>query len=921
MFLLSGAAALIYQIVWVKKLTLVFGVTLYSTSAVITTFMAGLAFGSLYFGRVVDRWKRPLVLFALLELGIAAFALVFPAIVDLLRQIYVVFYGPFGDSPHVMTLVRFVMAFLVLIVPTSLMGGTLPVITRAYVVRGRQLGRGLAGLYSANNIGAFAGCVAAGYLFLEWLGPGGTLKLAAGMNLAVAVVSLGVARYMGTQQDVQARPTTDEPTEQPVALTQPRPLSGPVKVALWVFALEGVASLVYQMAWMRMLVFFVRSDIYGVTAVVATFLVGLSLGAFMCKRWVDRLRNPYRALGIIEFGIGLTALATIPLLPFLLSIHQSTWSWAAALHAAGPGGGRTFLAAVSAANFAVTFLVIIVPTAFMGATLPVVSKIYVAERDRLGRKIGVLGCLDTVGSIFGAFAGGFLLIPLLGIQRTIIGTVLLNFALAGWVFLVDPIARRTVGKPIGVAVTAGAILVGLGFLTVQPTPLIKYSDLMMNQPTLELVQYEEDQIASVSVLERLGFARELVVDHDVVGGTFRHDRPSHEVVLHVPLLMHPEPKRALIVGLGLGMSVGACLAHDVEVDVVELSPSVVRVNRQFDACFEQYIKEHGGRSVLEDARVNVRVEDGRNFVLGTAERYDVIHVGGFHPHTSSGAAGFYTVEFYQDCRRILTPDGVFTQWLPVHGISAEDFKMILRSFRAGFPHSSVWYKYTGDFCMLAGTVNPLEIDFQRFERGMDRPQVLKHLGRCNVEEVWDLLDFFCFDGEGIDAAVGSGPLHTDEHPYLEYHAQRVFSTADSPDRLQSLALLTNGRRRVRPFIVNIPESDQISAEAQLERWFQATQELTRAHWLGPQSDFKATAAAYEKAITTNPADKNARLLWNRYLAGTYYGLAQRSLDAGEPRKAVTYLQRAIESSPDTRSGTEARALLDALRGDWRGPLQ
>ncbi|MCK4373757.1 MAG: fused MFS/spermidine synthase, partial [Candidatus Brocadiae bacterium] len=623
MFFLSGIAALIYQIVWAKELTLVFGVTLYATSAVVATFMAGLALGSLYFGRLVDRWQRPLVLFALLEVGIAAFAPVFPGMVVLLRRAYVVFYGPFGDNYYVMSLVRFVMAFLVLIVPTSLMGGTLPVIIRAYVVGGKRLGRDVASLYSANNIGAFIGCVAAGYVLLEIFGPTGTLRLAALLNFAVVAMALSMSR----RPAVRPAATPSESDERATGAAEPSRLSRPVKVALWVFGLEGVASLIYQMAWLRMLIFFVRMDIFGVTAIVSTFLMGLSLGAFLCRRWVDRLRNPYRALGIIEIGIGLTALATIPVLPFLLGIHNAVLNL--------PAGGLPLSMTFSAANFAVTFLVILVPTAFMGATLPVVSRIYVGELRGLGRKMGVLGCLDTVGSIFGAFAGGFLLIPLVGVQRTIIATALLNLALAGWVFAADPLRRRRLSRRPAFVASVVALLAAASLLLLEPAPLIKYSHVLTDKPILELVQYEEDQVASASVVEQKGFGRFLYVNDHVVAGDFRHDRPSHELMLHVPLILHPQPKRVLIIGLGVGLSVYASLAHDVNVDVVELSPAVVRVNRSFERAFEDYRREHG-RSVLSDPRVKVRIEDGRNFVLGTTQKYDVIQVGGFHPVITSG---------------------------------------------------------------------------------------------------------------------------------------------------------------------------------------------------------------------------------------------------------------------------------------------
>jgi spermidine synthase len=247
MFFLSGVAALTYQIVWTKQLSLVFGVTVYATSAVVTAYMAGLALGSLYFGRLVDRWKRPLVLFALLEAGIAAFALAFPAIMGVIRQVYVSFYGPLGDNHYVMSLVRFVLSFAVLLVPTLLMGGTLPVLARAYVSRTKRLGGEVAGLYAANNFGAFLGCVLAGFVFLEFLGVRGSSLLAVLLNVTVAVISLWLAARVTSGREAEQRDAPEAAAEAPAGLTRP------VRAALWVFGIEGFTSLAYQIAWIRLL--------------------------------------------------------------------------------------------------------------------------------------------------------------------------------------------------------------------------------------------------------------------------------------------------------------------------------------------------------------------------------------------------------------------------------------------------------------------------------------------------------------------------------------------------------------------------------------------------------------------------------------------------------------------------------------------
>ncbi|MCK4283386.1 MAG: fused MFS/spermidine synthase [Candidatus Brocadiae bacterium] len=903
MFFLSGFAALIYQIVWARQLMLVFGVTIYATSAVVTAFMAGLALGSLYFGRLVDRWKRPLLLFAFLEVGIAVFALLFPAITLVLKRVYVPLYGALGDSHYVMSLVRFVLSFLVLLVPTSLMGGTLPVIARAYVSRSKRVGGDVAGLYSVNNLGAFLGCVLAGYLFIELIGLSGALRLAALVNVAVAAIALCLdARF-------RSRPERQEPDAETGAAREGARLPGPVKVALWVFGIEGFTSLVYQMAWMRMLMFFVETNIYAVTAIVATFLVGLSAGAFVVKRWVDRTRDPYRMLGVIEVGIAVTALMTIALLPWMVGFYNGLrgalmgWGW----------WGWT------AARFGLACVVILVPTGFMGATIAVVARIYVRGLGGLGRKMGVIGCLDTVGSVLGAFAGGFVLIPLLGIQRTIIATALINLALAAWVFAANPLGRRTPLLRAGFLTAVGGLLLVPVMLLLKPMPLVLCSPVLENVLQREVLYYDEDAESSVSVVEQYGLVRTLFVDYSAVGDTSRHDRPSHELIGHVPLLLHPDPKRALLIGFGMGLTASACRAQGVEVDVVELSPGVARANSWFAEYSDQ---------ILSDPNVHLYIDDGRNYVLGTRQRYDMIQAGIVHPGVSSGNAGFYTTDFYRDCKRILTPDGVMCQWLPLHGIPHESFKMLIRSFLEEFPHTSIWYKYSSDFCALIGTPEPLKIDFQDIQRRVDSPVIRERLARTGVVDVYDLLDSFCVGGDAIRRAVGPGVVDRDDRPRIEFRCNRPVLGTAHPENIRFLG---SPRQRVWSLLVNVPVQTSDEVRTRLERWFTGTQHLIRAQHaavvlqsIGIAHEqywpvFEDMEAGFQRTRQVNPEDRNARFLWGHSMAFHELRMARQSDFEGRHEEALRHWARAIEVAPGTYPAAMAKFLYETTPASGTPP--
>lgn len=896
MFFLSGVAALVYQIVWARQLYLVFGVTIYATSAVVTAFMAGLALGSLYFGRWVDRWKSPLLLFGFLQLGIAIFGLCFPLIRAALEPLYVAFYGPFGDNHYVMSLVRFVLSFMVLLVPTSLMGGTLPVLSRAYVSHAKRLGREVAGLYSVNNLGAFIGCVLAGYALLELLGLRGTLFLAVSLNLAVAAVSLFLAARLGRQE----APQGPEPVVQEAEIRENEPLPRAVKVALWVFGIEGFTSLAYQMAWLRMLIFFIQTNIYAITAIVATFLAGLSLGAFVVKRWVDRTGDPYRMLGVIEVGIGVTTLVTIPLLPWMFRFYggfqRELW--------------RLGWAGSAAACFAIAFFVILVPTTFMGATMPVVSRIYLPALRRLGRKMGVIGCLDTVGSIFGAFAGGFILIPLLGIQRTIIATALINLALAAWVLWADPVPRRKLLTRSVFLISVAALLTAPLLLLLKPMPLINASGSPEHIGQRRILYYQEDAESTVSVVKAYEFARMLFVNHVVAAQTDRFDRPSHELIAHVPLLIHPNPKRVLLIGFGIGFTAWACRVHDVEVDVVELSPGVRRANYLFTDC---------NNDILSDERVHLRIDDGRNYVLGTRLKYDMVQAGIIHPGNNAGSAGFYTVDFYRECKRILAPGGVMCQWLPLHGMPHEDFKMLIRSFQEQFPYTSIWYKQTPNFCVLIGTAEPLQIDFSDIERRVNRPEVLAHLARSNVQDVYDLLDSFCCAGDELRERLGPGPVHSDNRPYIEFHCGRPFLLFGYP---QSVQFLQQARQPVWPRLVNVPPERMSGVKERLERWSRGTRQLSKAQYyavlletfpLRPDEYRRMLDemnTAFRSVLELNPDDKNAEFLWQRAVSLHRLFMARTCMESGRRDEALRHVLGAMEIAPGTYPAAQAKYLYE-----------
>jgi spermidine synthase len=351
-----------------------------------------------------------------------------------------------------------------------------------------------------------------------------------------------------------------------------------------------------------------------------------------------------------------------------------------------------------------------------------------------------------------------------------------------------------------------------------------------------------------------------------VARTTRHDRPSHEMIAHVPLLLHPDPHRMLLIGYGIGLTSHAAAIHGVDVDVVELSPGVRSVSRWFTGYND---------NVLSDPRVHLRIDDGRNYVLGTQQKYDVIQAGIIHPGLNSGNAGFYSLDFYQQCKRILNPGGIVCQWLPLHSMPLADFKMLIRSFQAEFPHTSIWFKYTGDFCILIGTEQPLRIDFASLERRVSEDPVKAQLAQSDVVNVYDLLSGFCAADDDVRNAIGTGPLNTDDRPTVEFHCSRPYP---SRAHVQAVVLLRDLRRSPWPLLYDVPAGRQDEVRAKLDQWGQEGGVLLDAiakglvmSYLPPDvQDFQIAyvqaVGLFDSALHLNPDDANARFLRRYYVA-------------------------------------------------------
>ena len=742
-FIFSGASGLIYQVIWMRQLTLIFGSTVFATSTVLTAFMGGLALGSYYFGKKIDEsTQSPLRIYALLEAGIGAFCLVWPLILTVLGALYVLIHRNITSEFYTLSLIRFVLTFGVLLIPSTLMGGTLPVLTRFFVKRLEQLGTNIGILYALNTFGAVIGTVAAGFFLIEALGIRWTLGVGIAINFAVAAIAIVLARKaLATEADEPEEETqqleSEDVTHQPERL-----------LVLWAIGISGFCALAYEVLWTRIMVFFLGSTTYAFATMLAAFLFGIALGSIVLARWVDRIKQPIAIFGIAQLGIGLFALILMPAFEELYGLSrafQSTF-----------GLSRFW-------TFFSCFLVMCLPTFLMGASFPLVTKIYTGSARQLGKSIGNVYAVNTVGSILGAFCAGFIFIPLLGIRPSIVLTVALNSGI-GCLLILRSRWQTETGKSLLQGIGIGMPILNAGLavillLTVNQPLFLKSAIFKTQRPGDTLVDYNEEVDATVTTLKDDEGVYRLYVDTNQAADASRWDSPSHRVIAHLPLLLHPRPKRALVVGFGMGLTSHSITQHGVQVDAIELSSGVLSAAQKYFT--------HVNENVFENPQFNYKLNDGRNHILMTKTKYDMISTGIIHPLVSAGSSNIYTADFYRLCRKILTEDGIMCQWVPLHRLPEAHYKMIVRTFIEVFPETTLWYKYTPDFVILIGTREPLSIDYKNFISRAQIANIREGLAADDLDGM-SLLDSFMMGPEIVHKYVGVGPIHTDNRPRLEF---------------------------------------------------------------------------------------------------------------------------------------------------------
>jgi spermidine synthase len=799
-FLLSGFAGLVYEVVWARQLVLVFGNTTQAISAILTGFFGGMALGSVIGGRIADRVRSPLRMYAILELLVVVAVLLTPVTFGGLHEVYRGAFGMLQQNPTMLALVRFGLSILALGPATVLMGATLPTLSRQLVRDHTRLGREFGELYLANTTGAIYGALISGIFLIELIGLNETLLVGAACSGTAGLAALLLNRRIGRPKDAAAEPDgapDPEPTpavtpdaaaiarsrarqagaasvgaatqvstrasskdavaateapDTPAARVAPSVASvSRPRLALALAFVSGLTSLGYQNLWNRLLASGTGSTSYVFTSILIFFLAGIAVGAYIFSRFLYRTRHPVALLGIAELGLAVLVLATL-------------------------GVETCFFGPVS---LTIGLVIVVAPaTLVMGIVFPMSSMLVADSDERVGTSAGLLLGSNTLGAICGSFVVPFFLMPILSSPRAVVVLAAIN-ALTGFVLLWQArsigIRLQRVGRAVGMAVAAAALAV-----LIVPNQLV--ADPLVNRTRQDgavILSQAEDEIASVQAVRLNDPAGSLMLS--VAGTGMTTLTADTRMMAHLPLMIRPQAKSMCVIAFGMGSSYRSALIDGLRVDAVELVPSVPDMFGRFYSDANQVRANPNG---------HIYVADGRNYVQLTTTMYDLLIVDPPPPMDSAGTGVLFSQEFYKAAKARLNSSGVMMEW-EFNGQTVDEFRSHVKTFKSVFKHVTLAFGSADPTAgvMMLGSDDPIELTPEGMQSVLSKPGVVEDLSGApdsppsvKTAEQWQhlVLDNLWISDSKVDEFGASGTLITDDHPYTEYNLLRHLLGPSSP---------------------------------------------------------------------------------------------------------------------------------------------
>jgi spermidine synthase len=836
-FWLSGAAGLIYEVVWIRRAALVFGATAPALSTVLAIFFGGLALGSWFGGRLAQRTARPLRVYGWLELALAAIALAATWALSATDTLYGPIYRALGGQPLLLALARPMVVTLALLPPTVVMGATLPLLCGHFVrSRGRIAGQ-VGALYALNTFGAAVGCAAAGFWLLPAIGGWGSALTAASLNFVAGVAML----FAAPVRQESAMPQVGAPALADTAARRDVVLAGGL------FAATGLVALAVEVLWARFLALLVPNSVHTYTIALTVTLVGIVLGSGVAARIADRRENLATAFGLLLGGGAAAVLAIMHLPP-------NTW------RALGSSTG--------------VYLALLLPPAICsGACLPVAVRMALRDPRLAPAGVGRLVAINTVGGIVGSLLAGFVLLPWLGLAGG--ARVVTGFGVVAGIVALLCGGRRT-GRTSGLL--AGGLAAAWIAAAVLPPARVPADYLA---PAAELVAWSEGQAATLAAVRRSDDVA-LQIDRLWQG---RRGKNHQIMAAHVPMLLHPGPRRVAVIGVGVGQTASRFLMYDVDqLDCVDIEPAVF-----------PFIAAHFGAGWLRDPRVHAFAEDGRTFIAHGQGAYDLISIEvgqTFRP----GVEAFYTREFYAQARERLRDGGLIAQFVPLPFLDEPSLRRIVATFVAAMPRSVLWYN-TSELLLIGG--DKLALDPARLRLASSDPGLAADLAYSQWGgDTWQLHDLgallggFLCGPDGLTRLAAGTPLLRDDQPVLAYAT--AGAREEDMREIPLAAVLARYLEPVAPFLAGPVDPEVLATAARVQALnvadISSSAHRRRGEGWRAAGDLQRAITELRTALDLNP--QSAEVV--RVLADVY-------LQAQRPDIAIRLFRDALTMRPNDTS--------------------
>lgn len=910
LFVGSGFSSLIYQVVWTRLLVLVFGSTTLATSTVLAVFMGGLALGSWLCGRLVDKIGRPFFWYGILEGIIGLWALVIPGLFAAAVPLYQMVWQNFHLSFLPFSVLRFVIAAIVLLLPTSLMGATLPLLAKFVTSKLDCVGNRVGTLYAVNTLGAVAGCVAAGFWLLPSYGRQVSTLIAAGINFALCAVVIALAHKGESAPASYSREKMDK-----------TPLPTSVKWCMVAFAFSGALAMIYEVGWTRALLMVIGSTTFAFSCMLSSFLVGIFAGSLICARFVDRAKQPllwFAILQVLVFASGLASLSLFNYLPYLNVIINS-WFPPNAFY-----------------SMVVRFLLsaaMLLPVALcLGAIFPVVVKACVRDLPVLGKSVGTLYSANTVGAIIGAFLAGFVLVPWLGVEKMLMAASACNLLIAVGIGCLLPNVSGT--RKLAVVV-AGLSLCGWCL----QTPSIWDREVMLFAQTerrrmayiktdTSKMSYEQwrkmvddhatvlfwrdGQSSSVGItqLKRLP-VRSIITNGHVDGSDF-YDMPVQVLLAGYPLLLKPDAEDVAIVGWGTGVMVGTTLKFPVKsVTAIELEPAVIEGSPFFARV---------NHSPEKDPRVRIEINDGRNYLLASPKKFDVIISEPSNPW-QAGVCNLFTREYFATCKSRLKSGGLFSLWLQTNEIPPANIKGILRALQSNFPFCVGFVIDTGNVAIVASDQR-IVLDYKKLQEVFANKTMVSDLNRVHVNTAENLLARIGITADSVNRLTGGVEPNVDDTNKLEFAVGHTYESLGYNAVNRQLFVFGGAEPWKAISFGNLDDKQtaKVMADVAQQAFLIARPPEAIWNWAKASLTVAENAEAYNVMAAVKTREKNipeAFELWQKALqvdpqdTVTLMDRAQEYFALGQKSEAKADLLQVFKLNPENKLAAYYLAMLEA----------